>query len=67
VSEPLVYDIAGTQVQLGGIGRTMVYALIKSGELRTVKIGRRTVVPRAAIVDYLDRLARQAAETDRVA
>jgi len=38
------------------IGRTMVYELIASGELRHVKIGRRTLIPAGAIAEYSDRL-----------
>lgn len=38
------------------IGRTTVFALIKSGELESIKIGRRRYVPAAALRDYLERL-----------
>lgn len=38
------------------IGRTTVFALIKSGELHSIKIGRRRYVPASALRDYLDRL-----------
>lgn len=36
-----------------GIGRTFVFALIKEGRLGSVKLGRRRVVPLAAIQDFL--------------
>lgn len=41
---------------LGGLGRTKVYELIASGELRTVKIGRRRFVPASAVEEYVSRL-----------
>lgn len=41
---------------LGGIGRTKTFELIKSGELRTVTIGRRRFVPVTAIEEYVARL-----------
>lgn len=39
-----------------GIGKTKVRELIASGELRSVRIGRRLLVPRPAIADYIERL-----------
>jgi excisionase family DNA binding protein len=36
-----------------GIGRTAVYGLISSGELKTVKIGRRRFVPCEAIDEFI--------------
>lgn len=36
-----------------GIGRTSVYALIRSGQLRAVKIGRRTIVLSEDLERYL--------------
>jgi excisionase family DNA binding protein len=38
------------------VGRTTVYALMASGELRSVKIGRSRRVPAAALEDYVSRL-----------
>ncbi len=35
-------DVGETTSFLGGIGRTKLYELVKSGELSTVHIGRRT-------------------------
>lgn len=45
--------------QLLGIGRTKTYALVKSGELESVQIGRLRRVPRAAIDDYANKLINQ--------
>lgn len=38
------------------ICRATVYRLINSGDLRTVTIGRRRLVPEQAIVDYITSL-----------
>ncbi len=38
------------------IGRSKVFELIESGELRSVKIGRRRLVPSSAITEYIERL-----------
>ncbi len=54
-----VYPDAGKA--LGGLGRTKVYELISSGELRTVTIGRRRFVPVTAVEEYVARLERQGA------
>lgn len=39
-----------------GIGRTKLYELIDSGELRRVKIGSRRFVTDAALDDFITRL-----------
>lgn len=39
-----------------GIGRTQMFALIKDGEIDSVKIGRSRRVPRVALVEYVERL-----------
>jgi excisionase family DNA binding protein len=36
-----------------GIGDTLAWQLVQTGELRTVKLGRRRLVPRAAVTDLL--------------
>lgn len=39
-----------------GTGRTNVYALLNSGQLRSVKIGGRRLIPRTAIDDFVKAL-----------
>ncbi len=36
-----------------GIGDTLAWRLVQTGELRTVKLGRRRLVPRTALDDLL--------------
>ena len=43
-------------VQLSGIGRTKFYRLIGDGEVRAVKLGRRTLVERESLLDFIGRL-----------
>lgn len=43
-----------------GVGRTTVYDLISAGELLTVRIGRRTLVPQTSIDAYVARLIQAA-------
>ena len=43
-----------------GIGRTKLYQLIDSGELRSMKIGSRRFVTDAAVDDFITRLDRRA-------
>ena len=38
-----------TAVQLTGISRSRLYELIQSGELKTVKVGRSTLIPFASL------------------
>lgn len=38
------------------VGRSKVFELIESGELRSIKIGRRRLVPTSAIAEYIDKL-----------
>lgn len=41
--------------QLLGIGRSSVYELIKRGELKTIKIGRSTLIPMDDLRAFIDR------------
>jgi excisionase family DNA binding protein len=43
-----------------GIGRTTVYALMKSGELESVQIGRLRRIPTSALHEYAARLVQRA-------
>jgi excisionase family DNA binding protein len=38
------------------VGRSMVFELMASGELRSLKVGRRRLVSEAAIVEYINRI-----------
>lgn len=46
--EPLTVTVAEAK-RITGIGHTTLYRLIAAGELKTVKIGRRTLVTYASI------------------
>lgn len=39
-----------------GLGRSKVFELISTNQLRSVKIGRRRLVSEAALVDFIERL-----------
>ena len=36
-----------------GIGRTKAYQLVKAGKISTIKVGKKTRVPREAVLDYM--------------
>ena len=44
-AKPLLYSTEVARRLLGGMGRTWIYAQIKAGKLRTVKLGTRTLIP----------------------
>lgn len=50
--EPLLYEVdeAGRALRLS---RMRIYELIRSKRLRTVKLGRRRLVPVAALTEYV--------------
>ena len=49
---PLLYTPAET-AELLRVCRTTVYGLIRDGELRSVKIGRRRLIPAEGLADYI--------------
>lgn len=51
-----MHDWEATASELGGISRTMVFQLWKSGALASVKIGRRRFSTDKQIADYVARL-----------
>jgi excisionase family DNA binding protein len=50
--ERLAFSITEAAALLG-VGRTLAYQMAKSGELPTVRLGRRVVVPRAQLKELL--------------
>lgn len=42
------------------IGRSVAYKILKSGELRSLRLGAKYLIPRAWVVDYV--LGKQAAD-----
>lgn len=49
-------DWKATATKLGGVGRSMVFGLWASGELRSVKIGKRRFSTDKQIADYITKL-----------
>ena len=47
--EPLTYSVETAAAMLG-ISRALAYQLVRGGELPSIKLGRRVVVPRAALL-----------------
>jgi excisionase family DNA binding protein len=54
---PEAVNLPTARTMLGGISHSSIYALIKQGRLKTVKLGRRRLVPIASIRDLLDQAA----------
>ncbi|WP_174278455.1 excisionase family DNA-binding protein [Sphingomonas bacterium] len=52
-AEPLAVRVA-VACSLTGLGRTTIYELLKSGRLRSVKVGRARLIDRASLVGLLD-------------
>ena len=46
-------DEAGRQLN---VGRTVMYELIRSGRLRSVKVGKLRLIPTSALVEFVDQL-----------
>ncbi|MBM4726062.1 helix-turn-helix domain-containing protein [Rhodococcus hoagii] len=46
-------DVAANRL---GIGRSTLYGLMNSGQLRSVKIGKNRLIPESAIVEFVARL-----------
>ena len=55
-----LYRVADVMAMLS-VKKTLVYELIRSGRLRSVKQGRVRLIPAAAIAEYVAMLEREAA------
>ena len=43
-ARPLLWSIAAASGQLGGLGRSAIYELVKDGRLHVVHLGRRAMI-----------------------
>jgi excisionase family DNA binding protein len=53
VDHPLAYSAADC-ARLLGVNRTTIYGLVASGQLGSVKVGGRRLIPRAALLALLE-------------
>ena len=60
MAEAILYAEKQVRERLGGLGHTKYYELLASGELRSVKVGRRWFVPAVALEQYIGWLQQQA-------
>ena len=63
---PLVLTIEQAAKRLG-IGRTLMYALVTSGEIESVTIGRLRRIPAECLTEYVNRLREQSIQLPTVA
>ena len=56
--DQLAYSVAEAARALG-ISRSYCYELVQQGVLPHLSLGRRKVIPRKALTDYVDRKTRQ--------
>lgn len=57
--EPITVTIEGAK-QATGLGATKIYELISTGQLKTIKVGRRTLVKTESIRELFASLERAA-------
>jgi excisionase family DNA binding protein len=58
---PTLHEIDAVLLRLG-VKRSTLFDLLKSGQLRSVKLGQRRLIPESAIVDFIADLERQASK-----
>jgi excisionase family DNA binding protein len=63
--ERLLLPIAEAHWQVG-LGRSKFYEYVASGEIETVKVGRRTLVPQDGLRAFVDRLRGRGTDADPV-
>lgn len=59
----LMHTVPDAAEQLGGMSRTAIYGLIASGEIATVKVGRRTYITHDELQRYVGTLNRRGDRT----
>jgi excisionase family DNA binding protein len=63
VIEKLGYSVDET-MQATGLGRTTIFNLIDTGELESIKVGRRRIIPVEAIREFFEAQRRQQAANE---
>jgi hypothetical protein len=66
MTERKLYNVKEARALIGGLSQVGIYKLINSGQLRSVKIAGRRMVP-AESIDDLIRAALDAAQTQQAA
>ena len=46
---PSISDI----MKMLGVGRSAVYTLLQNGTLRSVKVGRKYIIPKQSVIDFI--------------
>lgn len=54
-SAPRLHAVAAAAERIG-MSRSRLYELFAAGELRSVKVGRRRLIPESAIAEYIARV-----------
>ena len=57
VNEPLLVPVPQACAELGGISPSYLYELLGRGEVRSVSLGRRRMIVRASLVEFIERRA----------
>ena len=60
-AERIVYTVEEAAERLG-VGRTTVYALVRSGDIESIAIGRLRRIPYDALDDFVSRMRRHSHE-----
>ncbi|MDQ1288507.1 MAG: hypothetical protein QG622_2072 [Actinomycetota bacterium] len=59
-NEPVLYRVCDL-TQILNLSRTVIFDLLRTGRLRSVKQGRARLIPASAVAEYLALLEREAA------
>lgn len=52
----ILNSITQTREKLGGLSRSTIYELISRGDLRVVKIGRRSFIPEESLRTFVEKM-----------
>lgn len=61
IPERRLYPLKEAAEQLGGITERMLWTLVMRGDIRSVKVGRRRMIPASALDQYVSELEEAAA------